>query len=74
MIRNGEKQIAKLQEQLFLAQIKKHIDTIEKTNSSGIDDKLRKRLIQFCHPDPIQDPRKKAIAEDLTKALNGLAK
>ncbi len=45
-----------------------------KARCSGLDEKLRKRLIQFCHPDPIQDPRKKAIAEDLTKALNGLAK
>lgn len=44
------------------------------STGSGFDEKLRKRLIQFCHPDPIQDPRKKAIAEDLTKALNGLAK
>ncbi len=45
-----------------------------KAKGSGLDEKLRKRLIQFCHPDPIQDPRKKAIAEELTKALNGLSK
>ncbi len=49
-------------------------DAMPHSTGNGLDEKLRKRLIQFCHPDPIQDPRKKAIAEDLTKALNGLAK
>ncbi|MGB4498570.1 MAG: hypothetical protein WBI40_07715 [Methylococcaceae bacterium] len=49
-------------------------DAMPHSTGKVLDEKLRKRLIQFCHPDLIQDPRKKAIAEDLTKALNGLAK
>ncbi|MDD2865481.1 MAG: hypothetical protein PHC99_12275 [Methylococcales bacterium] len=41
-------------------------------NSKGLDEKLRKRLIHFCHPD--KHPDKKEIATELTQALNGLAK
>lgn len=44
--------------------------------SGGIDDKLRKRLIQFCHPDPIQDPRKKIdcrrIDQGIKQPLNSV--
>ena len=57
--------------------LKEEIERLKSVNISshnGIDKKLVKRLIQFCHPDPIQDLRKKAIAEELTKELNGLAK
>jgi|GEM_PF-4811885 len=44
----------------------------ERAGASGIDDKLRKRLIQFCHPDKNQD--RKELANELVQALNGLAK
>lgn len=40
--------------------------------NGGLDEKLRKRLIHFCHPD--KHPDKKEIATELTQALNGLAK
>lgn len=45
-----------------------------KEKGNGIDEKLRKRLIQFCHPDKHQDAKSKVIASELTQALNGLAK
>jgi hypothetical protein len=73
-IKQLKHEIAQLQQQLFLAQINKYIiDTVEKTNSNGIDENLRKRLIQYCHPDRATDD-KKEIANELTQALNGLAK
>ncbi len=72
-IKQLKHEIAQLQQQLFLAQINKYIDTVEKTNSNGIDENLRKRLIQYCHPDRAADD-KKEIANELTQALNGLAK
>jgi hypothetical protein len=37
----------------------------------GLNEKLRKRLIQYCHPDRATDD-KKAIADDLVKELNKL--
>jgi hypothetical protein len=66
-----EQQIKRLESRNKI--LNEYIDSNDLKNGN-LDDKLRKRLIQFCHPDLIQDPRKKAIAEDLTKALNGLAK
>jgi hypothetical protein len=42
-----------------------------KAKGSGIDEKLRKRLLQYCHPDRATDD-KKAIATELTQALNNL--
>ena len=41
---------------------------------SGLNAKLRKRLIQFCHPDKHQDEKTKAIANELTQVLNELSK
>ena len=43
-----------------------------KTNGNGLDKKLRKRLVQFCHPDKHQDERSKAIAVELVQELNKL--
>lgn len=37
---------------------------------NGIDGKLKKRLIQFCHPDKYTDSKMKAIASELTSELN----
>jgi hypothetical protein len=67
-IKQLKHEIAHLQEQLFLAQI--DIDTVEKTNSKGLDEKLRKRLIHFCHPD--KNPDREETANELTQALNNL--
>jgi hypothetical protein len=75
LISRAEKTFVDDSEELLVKIIQLQLENQElKAKGSGLDEKLRKRLIQFCHPDPIQDPRKKAIAEDLTKALNGLAK
>lgn len=43
-----------------------------KANSNGLDEKLRKRLVQFCHPDKHQDARAKTIAGELVQELNQL--
>ncbi len=42
-----------------------------RSSQSNIDKKLVKRLLQFCHPDRATDD-KKAIATELTQALNNL--
>ena len=44
------------------------------SSGSGLNAKLRKRLIQFCHPDKHQDEKTKAIANELTQLLNELSK
>lgn len=44
-----------------------------KANSGDINDKLRKRLIQFCHPDKHHEERTKKIASELTSELNLLS-
>ncbi len=43
-----------------------------KTNSNGLDDKFRKKLIQFCHPDKHMGDKTKAIANELMQELNRL--
>lgn len=40
---------------------------------NGINGKLKKRLIQFCHPDKYPDGKIKAIATELTSELNKLS-
>lgn len=41
-------------------------------NNKGLDEKLRKRLIQFCHPDKHQDASTKQKANELVQSLNKL--
>lgn len=48
--------------------------SVTSNNSNGLDDKLRKRLIQALHPDKFQDAKAKAVNGELVQALNGLAK
>ena len=62
----------------MIKSLNESIDTLimneasSKQTGGNFDKKLRKRLIQYCHPDGVQDARKKAIAEELTKELNAL--
>ena len=59
--------------ELFAKIISLQIENQElKAKGSGIDEKLRKRLIHFCHPD--KNPDREETANELTQELNGLAK
>jgi hypothetical protein len=71
-----ERQIDNLHQQLSIAQSALRLSQAANgangnIDNKGLDEKTRKRLIQFCHPDRFQGDRK-AIADDLVKKLNEL--
>lgn len=65
-------QISNLRTQIDLLKRDGYADTSKTIILGNLDDKLRKRLIQFCHPDKHQDERSKAIAVELVQELNKL--
>jgi hypothetical protein len=69
-------EIGKLNQQISLLnsalRLSQAANGTQNQNSGGLDEKLRKRLVQFCHPDKHQDERTKAIADDLVQVLNNL--
>lgn len=72
-----DKEVKKLKQQISILNSALSLSqaaSSERNAPKGFDDKLLKRLKQFCHPDKHQGENTKSIATDLMQELNGIKK